>query len=340
VIAALILGSYAVVVALAAPGLLERRWPGDRAPRLTVAVLQVLTCSFLIAATTSGLALAITLLDRLSHLNPSIDACADQLPINDESTVGPILGDLGLAVGGGLAVRIGYCLVATFVLARIRQRSHAAMLRLCARADDPLGVMILDHGDPACYCLPGRPGTIVITSGALERLTSDQLAAVLSHERAHLRGRHHLVVSFSQAVRRTVPAVRLLSYAERETRRLVELIADDTAARHSGAVTVAAALAVIGGGQVPGAALGIISSEGSPALARVARLIGPERKLSRRGRILSILGAVLVVAVPTTLGAVSAVTVLRYCPPSHDNETPVSVIVPWPMTPDARQFTR
>ena len=34
-IAALILGTYAVVVALLAPALLNRFWPSDRAPRLT-----------------------------------------------------------------------------------------------------------------------------------------------------------------------------------------------------------------------------------------------------------------------------------------------------------------
>ena len=42
---------------------------------------------------------------------------------------------------------------------------------------------------PAAYCVPGRPATIVLTSGALAVLDPAQLTAVLAHERAHLAGR-------------------------------------------------------------------------------------------------------------------------------------------------------
>lgn len=56
--AALILVVYALSVAVSAPSLLDRHWPSDRAPHLTVTLLQVLTCSFLVAAVAAGLALA------------------------------------------------------------------------------------------------------------------------------------------------------------------------------------------------------------------------------------------------------------------------------------------
>ena len=87
---------------------------------------------------------------------------------------------------------------------------------------------------------------MVITTGALARLSAKQLEAVLLHERAHMSGRHHLIIALATAIGRTIPRIRLLAYAERETRRLVELIADDAAVAHTGAPTVAAALAVIG----------------------------------------------------------------------------------------------
>lgn len=327
-IAALILGTYAVAGALAGPALLKRWWPGGRTPRLTIALVLATACSFLIAATTASLALAITLIDQLARINPKIDGCADRLPINDESTLGPILSDLGLAVSAALATRIGYCLIATFAGVHLRRRSHAQVLRLCTRADERLGVLVLDHEDPACYCLPGRNGTVVITSGALRRLTEEQTGAVLHHERAHLRGRHHLLIAFAFAVRRTIPRVRLLEYAEQETRHMIELIADD-AARQSGASTVAAALAVIGGGQVPGAALGIAPADGPSAVARVMRLVGSEGGLSRRGVILSSLGATAVIALPILLGMLSVATAIRHCPPSTDDETPQSTGTPW-----------
>ncbi|GAA1986474.1 M56 family metallopeptidase [Catenulispora subtropica] len=323
-IAALILGTYAFVVALYAPIVLHRRWPADRTPRLTVTVLHILSCSFLIAATTAGLALGLTLIDRLTTLSPSIDACSDQLPINDESAVGPLIGDLGLAAAVTLAIRIVYSLLVTFGAARRRRRHHAKALRVLATPDHEQGFLILDHAEPACYCLPGRPGTVVISSGALNRLSPPQLRAVLAHERAHLRSRHHLVIALAVAVRRAVPGVRLLAYTERETRRLVELIADDAAARQSGAATVASALAVIGLGHVPGAALGMGSRDLPPAVARVTRLVLSERRLRRRTRVLSLVIAIATAAVPVLLAVVSAMAVVRHCPRDHDDGLPQS----------------
>lgn len=323
-IAAFILGSYAATVALYAPIALERYWPADRAARLTVLVLQILTCSFLIAAATSGLALALTLIDRLASIDPGVDACADQLPINDESPVGPLIGDLGLVVAAGLAARIVWCLLSTFGTAHLRRREHARALRIVATRDVERDILVLHHDDPACYCLPGRRGTVVVTSGALQRLSPAQLEAVLAHERAHLAGRHHMAVAFAVAVRRAIPGIRLLAYAERETRRLVELIADDAAARQSGASTVAAALAVIGVGRVPGTALGISSRDLPPAVARVARLAGADRELRGRAWALSVVATVAVAMVPILLAAVAVMTVTWHCPRGTDNETPQS----------------
>ena len=320
-IPALILGSYAAAIAIYAPLVLERRWPSERAPRLTVLVLQILTCSFLVSAATGALALALTLIDRLSRLNPTVDACADQLPINDESAVGPLIGDLGLAVAAGLAARVTWCLLATFGAAHLRRRAHARALRILATRDAERGILVLQHDDAACYSLPGRGGAVVITSEALRRLSPGQLDAVLAHEHAHLAGRHHLVITLAFAVRRAVPGVRLLAYAERETRRLVELIADDAAARSHGASAVAAALAVIGAGHVPGTALGVSSRDLPPAVARVARLAGADRELRGRARTLSVAAAVATVMVPILLALVSAMTVMRHCPRSTDNES-------------------
>jgi Zn-dependent protease with chaperone function len=320
VIAALILGAYAGTIALRVPVVLGRYWPSDRAPRLTVAMLQVLSCSFLVAAATCGLALGVTLVDQLAHMSAAIDACADRLPINDDSPVGPYIGELGLAVSAGLAVRIVYCVVTTFGTARLRRRAHTQALRMLAVRDDERDMLVLDHQDPACYCLPGRPGTVVITSGALDRLSPGQLTAVLAHERAHLSGRHHFVVAFAFAVRRSVPGIRLLKYAEAETRRLVELIADDAAARESGAPTLAAALAVIGTGHVPAAALSMGGRDLPPAVARVARLVGTDRQLRGRARVLSLLAAAAVVLAPFALAGLSLFALMGHCGPDTDGD--------------------
>ncbi|HEU5332661.1 MAG TPA: M56 family metallopeptidase [Actinocrinis sp.] len=323
-ITTLVLGCYAALVGFGAPRLLTRFWPGDRAPRRTVALLMVLSYSLPLSAITGGFVLGVTLLDALARIDPSIDACADRLPINDESPMAPLLGSAGMIVAGLLAARICFCLVATVAAARLRRRAHAAVLRLCGRPDGALNVTVLEHDQAASYCLPGRGGRIVVTSKAIQLLTADQLSAVLAHERAHLRGRHHLLITFAAALRRAVPRVRLIAYTDREVRRLVELLADDAAARDHGALTVATALAVLGAGHVPGGALGVV--EGPSALARIARLAGPSAGLSRRRAALS--GAVLAAAVtvPVLLAGGSVAVLMRHCPPSTDDEHPRSSI--------------
>jgi hypothetical protein len=331
VIAALVLGSYALSVALAGPRLLARIRPGDRLPRLTVVTLQAVACSFLTAAATTGLALGVTLIDTLAHLDPEIDRCADQLPINDDTPVAPLLGWFGLAAAVALVLRIGFCMAATFLSAWRTRRAHVAVLRICARVDADLGVLVLDHDEPGCYCVPGRPGTIVITSSALRRLSPAQLAAVLAHERAHLSGRHHFAVSFAHAVHRSAPRVKLLALVEQETRRLVEYIADDAALRSpGGAPALVAALAVLAGGLgvvggTPAFALGALGGTGaageqrSTALSRIVRLHGG-RKVGRRGIALGALGSTLLISLPILLGAFSVATVVHGCPPDHDGD--------------------
>ncbi|MEZ0115267.1 Zn-dependent protease with chaperone function [Catenulispora sp. EB89] len=329
--AALILVVYALSVAVFAPPLLARHWPSDRAPRLTVALLQILTCSFLVAAVAVGLALAFTLVEGLSELSPALDSCADQLPVTDHGSVGTVLGHLGWISAVLLSARLLYCLAATFGTARRRRRTHSEMLRILATRDDELGVLILDHPAPACYCLPGD---VVITTGALERLSAKQVEAVLLHERAHLSGRHHLIIALATAIRRTIPHIRLLAYAERETRRLVELIADDAAVAHTGAPTVAAALAVIGTAQgtdpaphydpVPETALAIDSS---PTLRRIRRLLRLDHPLTRRGHALVIATTTVATVLPVALLAVSGATLLRPCPPDSASGWSRTVVV-------------
>lgn len=329
--ATLILVVYALAVAALAPPLLARHWPSDRAPRLTVTLLQILTCSFLVAAVGAGMALAFTLLEGLSELSPALDACADQLPV-DHGSLGTVLGHLGWISAVLLSARLLYCLAATFGTARRRRRAHSEMLRMLATRDDELGVLVLDHPAPACYCLPGD---VVITTGALERLSAKQLEAVLFHERAHLSGRHHLIIALAAAIRRTVPHIRLLAYAEQETRRLVELIADDAAVARTGAPTVAAALAVIGTAQtterapmydpVPETALAIDSS---PTLRRVRRLLRLDHSLTRRGHALVVAATTAATVLPAVLLAVSGATLFHPCPPDGDDSvSPPTAVV-------------
>jgi Zn-dependent protease with chaperone function len=314
-IVGLALGGYAVLVLVGAPRLLPRLRTADRTPRRGVALLLVLAYSLPLAMLASSLALGTMLLDELDPSDLGTDQCADELPFNNNvSPVAPLLGAFGTAIAGLLVLRIGFCLCAIFLRARLRGRAHAAMLQVCGRFDPRIGVTVLNHDQALCYCLPGRRGRIVLTSRAIAVLTPLQLRAVVAHERAHQRGRHHLVLTFSRALRRAFPGVRLIEYADGEVGRLVELIADDAAAQYYGRRTVAAALTVLGDGHVPGGALAVV--EESSSVARIARLAGPDDpRPSGRRAVLSVLVVATAVILPLTLATGSLAMLVRHCPP-------------------------
>ncbi|MDZ4266075.1 MAG: M56 family metallopeptidase, partial [Mycobacterium sp.] len=86
--------------------------------------------------------------------------------------------------------------------------------------------LVIDAPQKAAYCLGGRTGTIVITSAALAALERPHLDAVLAHERAHLAGRHHLLLSVTRALTAGLPRMRLFTVAHTEVARLLEMCAD------------------------------------------------------------------------------------------------------------------
>jgi len=136
--------------------------------------------------------------------------------------------------------------------------------------------VVLDVAQPAAYCVPGRPAAIVLTSGALAVLDRAQLGAVLAHERAHLAGRHHLLISLSRGLTTSFPGVPVFTRGPAEVARLAELCADDAAARRSGRPALIAALLAMGtGAAVPAPALAVTSGA---VAARVHRLLDPPRR--------------------------------------------------------------
>lgn len=130
-----------------------------------------------------------------------------------------------------------------------RTRAHAEAARIAGRwlpasEDGHAGgaAVVLEASRPAAYCVPGRPAAIVLTSGALAVLGRAQLGAVLAHERAHLAGRHHLLISLSRGLAASFPGVPVFTRGPAEVARLAELCADDAAARRSGRPALVAAL--------------------------------------------------------------------------------------------------
>ena len=199
--------------------------------------------------------------------------------------------ELSLAAASGVAVLILVALTWQYsrTVHRSRQRAseHAQAARITGRQFPAAGIpplstaVVLEAEQPAVYCVPGRPATIVLTTGALAVLAPEQLLAVLAHERAHLAGRHHLLITLGKAMRAGLPAIPLFTRGAEEVARLAEMRADDVAARRSGRDTLLQALVAMGTGRplpTPSAAL---AATGGVVSARVRRLLDPPGRTRR-----------------------------------------------------------
>jgi Zn-dependent protease with chaperone function len=194
---------------------------------------------------------------------------------------------------------------ATASVLRARQRQRE-LLRLLAH-DDPKvpGALVVDHPAAAAYCLPGLRPEIVISAGVLDLLDADELAAVLAHERAHLRERHDLVLLPFLALLRAFSWAGITTRAYRAVGLLLEMHADDRVLRQLPARELATALLRVGaagGGGVPAGALAVA---GEPAecevAARVIRLLRPPPGLNGVATTLVLAVSAALVGLPAAL---------------------------------------
>lgn len=110
------------------------------------------------------------------------------------------------------------------------------------RLDRQAALVTCRSEEPFACAIPGRDAAVVVSTGLRELLTPAQLRAVVAHERAHLRWRHYFAVRLAELNRVCMPSARPGKELLRATTLLVELIADDDAARRAGAVHLANAL--------------------------------------------------------------------------------------------------
>jgi Zn-dependent protease with chaperone function len=219
--------------------------------------------------------------------------------------------ELSLAAASAVAVLILTTLTwqygRTVHRARQRAREHGQAARITGRqfpaeGFSPLSTaVVLESPQPAVYCVPGRPATIVLTTGALAVLGPTQLDAVLAHERAHLAGRHHLLITLGKAMKAGLPGIPLFTRGAEQIARLAEMRADDVAARRSGRDTLLQALVAMGTGRplpMPSASL---AATGGVVSARVGRLLDPPDRTRRICHGLALSGVLLALAALSVL---------------------------------------
>ncbi|MFD6273596.1 M56 family metallopeptidase [Nocardia asteroides] len=274
---ALCLLAYTVVVVVLAPPTLLRATRSGGRPRLALAAWLGAVGS---VAVSWALAVGLTVVDVARdlfadrHLN--LGRCFVQLHDSVTGRYGAVI-QIGVLVLGVLAL-----LASTVVAGRLgrslaRARSathrHARAARMVGRRHAHHDVVVLDHPEPAAYSVAGNPHTIVLTRGIVAALDEDQLAAVMAHERAHLSGRHHVLLAVTRALAGVFPRTDLFVTGAAQVARLVEMIADDAAAEIHGPAAVREALVLLAGSRSAGPA----ATAGVALADRVRRLSPPVR---------------------------------------------------------------
>lgn len=165
--------------------------------------------------------------------------------------------------------------------------------RLSSPTDD---VVVVALHEPTAFCVPGRNPIIVVSDSAMDVLSSQQLAAVVAHERAHLTHWHTTGSAWATAVATAFPRWRLARTYASVVPRLHEMQADDIAAKVNGGYTVVSSLIALSGME----AVGALSMAGGHIRERGLRLLAPS---PRRNRLLVLVasGVAAVVLVPTSL---------------------------------------
>ncbi|MFJ5228899.1 M56 family metallopeptidase [Kitasatospora sp. NPDC088391] len=228
-------------------------------------------------------------------------AVLERVPFAEVVARWPVVVPVSAAAGAVLAVQTGVLLVR-------RRRQRAVLARAWALAVEqapaveqmPAGgrapaeggpggdVLVVADDRPEAFALPGRRGSggrVVVSTGMLRLLGPTGREVLLAHERAHLRGRHHLLSALVDLAGAVHPAVRGLAPA---LDFQLERWADEAAAERAGDRRVAAAAlarAALATGARP--ERGPLMAVGTgPVPRRVAALLGPvpERPRGRAAR--------------------------------------------------------
>jgi Zn-dependent protease with chaperone function len=248
-----------------------------RAPRLAIALWQALSAAWLVSLVILGMTLAQRLLERMAWPQDQPPNTAREL----------IIAAAGLGLAAAIIARASYVIARELAWARRQQRSHRFALELAGQHADGLDATVIDHDTPAVYSVPARnaPKTIIVSTGALHILSDEELAAVVAHERGHLRHHDHLVIAIAGALDLAFPRVPLLHHAREEIEILAEMAADDHARRDHSTDALASALLVLATARTPQHVLGAADHSVADRLRRMLASTKPLPNLTRMGTV-------------------------------------------------------
>jgi len=306
--------TLAVMLVGPVPALLARAtWP-LRAPRAAMVLWQAIAVAAVLSAFSAGIAIA----SRL--FVPGADGRPTASPAAEIGRLGWPLWILDVAVFALtllIGARLAVAVIRVAVSTRRRRAHHRMLVDLLGLSSDSVSVSapacvrgrdlrVLEVAQPLAYCLPGVRGRVVVSEGTLDSLAEAEVAAILGHERAHLRARHDLVLEAFTAAHAAFPRFVRSASALDAVQLLAELLADDAAVRVAGRAPLARALVTCASGRTP---LGALAAGGTHTLLRVRRLSGSGNSLWVSTA--AYLAAAAVLIVPTVALAIPWLTELH-----------------------------
>ncbi|MUL82211.1 MULTISPECIES: M56 family metallopeptidase [unclassified Mycolicibacterium] len=270
---------YAMALSWLAPVLFTSPISASIHPRLSVAGWLVVVATALFAWV-AALVILITgaAHSLVTHTAPTF--CVETLGIASAVTLPPTVATALvvalLLVTAAVATNTTHRVIVTLYRTRRANCQHVEAVRIIGRPTDHDGVVAITAEQPTAYCVSGGgQSAIVVTTAVLELLNPPALAAVLAHERAHLRGRHHHIIATLSTLAAALPRLPLMRAAARSVPALLEMCADDAATRKHGREPLLASLVTLSTRhRLPD---GVLAAAGTAVADRVARLMQPRR---------------------------------------------------------------
>ena len=295
-IAAIILGLIAVALAWPVPlALAHAQWPST-APALALALWQSI-------ALAGGISMiGALLIAGLTPFGSTLMHRADGVAVHIFTGNLPQGVTLAHAFALSAAVLLMTHLILNLALTGYRsRRQRKAHMELLSLLSSPLvdvpRTRIIDHPAPAAYCLPGTPSVTVLSEGMVELLSEEQLEAVIAHESAHLRQKHHLLTDAFRAWRHSLPWFPIATRAEDAVGLLVEMLADDAAARTTSNSVLADAIRIVDETGSAGRMVGAPRDPRTPEQRRTALIAREERLLLHKPPVSPLVRALVVMSI-------------------------------------------
>ena len=277
-----------------------------RMPRVAVLALGGSLILWLASVMAAGLFLAWSLTGPQPLPSPVTEVCQRCLAASNPFSADFALETMIPTAAFLLTPAVAVLLVATLGL-RAAMKRQTSMRETC-RSLLPVGqrrvidghlVTVVADPHPSAFALGRDRWGIVVSTGLLETLSEQELRAVLAHEAAHLRERHHLVLDFIGSITGPLRWVPFAAAVADAVPHYLEVSADNAAKRRTGTRALASALLIMGD-----ASSAQRSASREPGSHRLLLAAGPERVrqlISPVNPRQGILGAVAMTAIMAVL---------------------------------------